>query len=50
MDDLAGVTVQNEEPGLVSARGRRLGDEFVRELKVELGCEHVVNIFKIGGR
>jgi len=50
MGDLARVAVQNEESGLVAVRSRRLGYEFVRELKVELGCEHVVNIFKIDGR
>jgi len=30
--------------------GRRLGNEFVREVKVELGCEHVVNIFEMAER
>ena len=48
--DLAGVAVYDKKPGVVAVWGRRLGNEFVREVKVELGCEHVVNIFELAGR
>ena len=50
MCDLAGVAVYDKKPGVVAVWGRRLGNEFVREVKVELGCEHVVNIFELAGR
>ena len=35
---------------MVTAVGGRLSDEFSGQLVVELGCEHIVNIFEIWGR
>jgi len=50
MCDMARITVENEKSGLVAVLSRGLGDKFVGELEVELGCEHVVNIFETAQR
>jgi hypothetical protein len=40
VSELAGLAVQDEEAGLIAMRSRGLGDEFVGEVEVEIGCQH----------
>jgi len=50
MCELARIAVQYQKTGLIALWRGPLGDKFVWEMEVELGCEHVVNIFEIVAR
>lgn len=47
MYHLARVAIKDQKARLIALWSRCLGNEFGREVKIELGCEHVVNIFEI---
>jgi hypothetical protein len=47
MCELARIAVQNQKAGLIALWSWPLRNKFVWKAEVELGCEHVVNIFKI---